>query len=178
MNPRIVKLEENLKSGSRPLRTRVDLVVLHATAGSSLSGAIATLRSRGLSYHFLIDKDGTIVEAAPTSRKAFHAGNSYGPKEKSRGVDPRQDAQARFLAKTSVNAYSIGIAFVNRNDGVDPYTPEQKEAIEPLLRLLKDKHRALRYLTTHFAVSPKRKTDPRGFPYESLASRVGLIAWP
>lgn len=178
MNPRIVKLEASLQAGSRPPRTRVDLVVLHSTAGSSLSGAIATLRSRGLSYHYLIDKDGTIVEAAPTSRKAFHAGNSYGPREKSKGIDPRQDAQARFVAKTSVNAYSIGISFVNRNDGVDPYTQEQMDAVEALLRLLMAKHEALRYLTTHFAVSPKRKTDPRGFPYESLADRVGLVAWP
>ena len=34
-------------------------VVLHATGGSSLSGAVSTLIARGLSYHYIIDKVGT-----------------------------------------------------------------------------------------------------------------------
>jgi len=139
---------------SRPRFRAITTIVLHATAGGSLSGALSTLRLKGLSYHYLIDKDGVVWKAVPYTRVAFHAGKSLGP------------------SGENCNGYSIGISFVNRNDGIDPYTEKQTEACRLLVADLQNAISSLQYLTTHYAVSPKRKTDPKGFP----CSRVnGLL---
>jgi N-acetylmuramoyl-L-alanine amidase len=136
-------------------------IVLHATAGSSLGGALSTLRLRGLSYHYLIEKNGEVTKCAPSSRVAFHAGKSEGPEG------------------SNVNDYSIGISFVNLNDGKDPITYDQEQAAK-LLVLDLENHFPLSWVTTHYAISPGRKTDPKPFNSARLtafAKAVGLNAF-
>lgn len=169
-------LKEWLAHRARPAKTIVDTVVLHATGGRSLEGAIETLQQRGLSYHYLIEENGTITKCAPADSVAFHAGNSYGPHEAAAGVKTRQNKACEFTAKCSVNDYTIGIAFVNKNDGLDPYESRQQAAAEQLIRELKAVY-PLRYVTTHAIVSPGRKDDPQGYPLRGLADRVGLEPW-
>ena len=66
-------LNAPLRSGGpRPPMT-VNTIVLHHTAIASLGNSLGTLRSRRLSYHYLIDSDGTIVRAVSPERVAFHA---------------------------------------------------------------------------------------------------------
>lgn len=144
---------------SRKRRSHISTVVLHATAGSSLSGALSALRQRELSYHYLIAKDGKITKAVPYTREAFHAGTSFGPEG------------------GSVNRYSIGISFVNRNDGIDPYTQEQLGACRELLKELKLFVPYLRWLTTHRAIAPTRKSDPRGLDLHLFTPDCGLEIW-
>lgn len=141
---------------SRARKEPCTTVVLHATAGSSMSGAIQTLIFRGLSYHYLIAKDGAVTKAVPYSRVAFHAGKSFGP-----GGD-------------NVNRYSIGISFVNRNDGKDPYTREQVDACKALIATLQAAVPTLKWLTTHYAISPGRKTDPKAFSVKSVQGSLRL----
>lgn len=136
---------------SRSRRAKVSTIVLHATAGGSLSGAVSTLIQRELSYHYLIDKDGKVVKAVPYTREAFHAGKSFGPEG------------------SGVNRYSIGISFVNRNDGKDPYTQAQVDSCRELVEELAGAIASLRWITTHYAVSPGRKTDPKGFPVSEVS---------
>ena len=154
------------------------MIVLHATAGSSLSGAIQALRQRELSYHYLIEKSGQITKAVNYGREAFHAGNSFGPEEELDGITKRQIFKRGvgwiFAAGTSVNAYSIGISFVNLNDGKDPYTAAQIDACRELIATLKAAL-PLKWLTTHFAVSPGRKSDPKSFRCATVAN--GLKMW-
>lgn len=157
MNIRILKPQ--LSTSRRPPGTVVDTVVLHATAGSTLAGAISTLRERRLSYHYLIDKSDDVVKCAPTGMAAKHAGESLGP-------------QGEW-----VNRYSVGISFVNLNDGRDPYTPAQIEAARELILALRKAIPTLRHLTTHYAIAPNRKTDPRSFPVPDLAAETGLELW-
>lgn len=154
----IVALDPPLQSGLRPPGAVVDTVVLHATAGSSLAGAVQTLRLRGLSYHYLIDRSGAITKCCPASCRAFHAGQSFGP-------------QGRWC-----NAYSVGISFVNLNTGTDPYTRDQQRSAQALVDALKTQF-PLRWLTTHYWVSPGRKTDPKNYPVEKLALATGLKLW-
>lgn len=142
----------------RPRRRPCTTVVLHATAGSTASGAISTLRRRGLSYHYIIAKDGAIHKCAPMEGVALHAGLSLGPDGK------------------EVNGYSIGIAFVNWNDGVDSYTQAQVDAAAWIVGELKP-HLPLKWVTSHAAISPGRKTDPKGFSIQGFADRVGLDLW-
>ena len=136
-------------------------VVLHATAGSSLSGAIETLLRRGISYHYIIDKCGLVTKCAPYTRVAYHAGKSHGPDG------------------PSVNSYSVGISFVNRNNGKDPYTEAQKTAAEELIKELVKATPSLKYLTTHRQISWPRKNDPVGFSSEAkkIAKSCGLRYW-
>lgn len=142
----------------RPRRRPCTTVVLHATAGSTASGAISTLRRRKLSYHYIIAKDGVVYKCAPMEGNALHAGLSLGPDD------------------TEVNGYSIGIAFVNRNNGKDRYTQAQVDSAAWIVSELKP-HLPLTWVTSHAAISPGRKTDPKGFAIQAFADRVGLDLW-
>lgn len=143
---------------SKPRKRQPSTIVLHATAGSSLGGAISTLKLRGCSYHYLIEKDGKITKCVPVGRVAFHAGVSEGPEG------------------PNVNGYSVGVSLVNLNDGKDPYTEAQYDACLFLVRNLAANLPSLRWITTHYAIAPKRKTDPKGFDVERVAGR--LTPWP
>lgn len=144
---------------SRPRKQPCTTVVMHATAGGNLSGAISTLRIKGFSYHYLIDKDGTITKCVPYERVAFHAGVSTGPEG------------------DNVNRYSVGISFVNLNDGKDPITPLQMRAARELVFALKSAIPTIKYVTCHYAISWGRKTDPKLFDLQGFASDVHLQPW-
>lgn len=162
----------------RKSTTVVDTIVMHATAGSSLSGAIQTLKERGLSYHYIIEKDGDVTKCVGSTDVAYHAGSSYGPHEQAKGIDPKQHPTTHeFVAGTGVNEYTIGICFVNLNDGKDPYTPQQMESAATLIKQLKTAFPKLHWLTTHYWVSPKRKSDPAKFDMAALAAKTGLTLW-
>jgi N-acetylmuramoyl-L-alanine amidase len=168
-------LEPWLPHRSRRQGTKVDTIVLHATAGGSLMGALQALsdpdtqyklrgqkfrgNGRSLSYHYIIEEDGRIVKCVPTSKVAFHAGVSEGPQG------------------DNCNEYSIGVSFVNFNDGKDPYSKAQYDACKALIQELRAAMPELQILTTHYAVSPGRKFDPRGFPVLKLANELGMTAW-
>jgi len=76
-------------------------IVLHYTAGSTLSGAISTLRKKGLSYNVLIDINGSVHQARGFNRRAGHAGRSNW--KESEGLSN----------SSTLNADAIGISFVN-----------------------------------------------------------------
>jgi N-acetyl-anhydromuramyl-L-alanine amidase AmpD len=139
-----------------------DTVVLHATAGSTFAGALSALKARELSYHYVIEdqreSDGLVRKCVPYGRVAFHAGKSEGPHG------------------ANVNSYSVGISFVNLNDGLDGYSLKQYAACLELIQSLKTAL-PLKYITTHAFISPGRKTDPREFPIEQMAHDCGLELW-
>jgi N-acetyl-anhydromuramyl-L-alanine amidase AmpD len=174
---RIEVLKPFLVTKSRPTGKKVTTIVMHATAGASLDGAVSTLRERGLAYHYIIEKNGTIWKTAPYSAMASHAGNSYGPDEQKKGLSRKQNDVAKFTARCSVNAYTIGISFVNRDTGKDPFTAAQEAAARELITTLMAENPNLTWVTTHAIVSPKRKVDPNGFDIDGLARDVGLKVW-
>lgn len=153
------------------------MVVMHSTAGSTLGGAVSTLRARRLGYHYLIDVNGDIWKGAPVSTTVGHAGNSYGPREAARGVSREQNARKEFTAKCGVNSYSIGVSFVNPNDGKTPLTKEQMASAVWLLRELKLHNPRLVWITTHAIVSPGRKSDPRLFDLDRFCEAVEMQPW-
>jgi N-acetyl-anhydromuramyl-L-alanine amidase AmpD len=129
-----------------------------------LAGAVSTLRQKGFSYHYLIEDgrnghDGLIIKCCPAGNVAYHAGKSHGPD----GVN--------------VNLYSIGVSFINTNTGRDPYSPLQFESARELILALVDAYPSIKWLTTHYWVSPGRKFDPRGFDVMRLAKEVGIEVW-
>jgi N-acetyl-anhydromuramyl-L-alanine amidase AmpD len=163
----------------RPRRgaTVVDMIVMHATGNDDLPEKIAVLKEKGLSYHYIIDRMGLPHKCVPYSAVAFHAGNSYGPHEATRGISSEQDANHNFVDMTSVNEYTIGICLVNANDGTDSCTPEQVDACVWLIKELRVSVKSLKYITTHYWVSPGRATDPDGLDIKQLAKKTGLEIW-
>lgn len=102
--------------------TDIDAIILHHTAGSSASGAASALNSRGLSVHYIVDKDGTIYQMVGDEKRAFHAGQGSGK-------------------WTNANSRSIGIEIVNLGNGSDKYTEAQYRALEKLVPYLAQKYR-------------------------------------
>ena len=141
---------------SRARKEPVKMIVLHATAGGSASGAISTLRLRGLSYHAIIsdqrEVDGETIKCVPDSRVAFHAGASQGP------------------YGSNVNRYTLGASFVNLNDGKDPYSAKQVEAMLSRCVSWCLAYPTITHLSTHYWVSPGRKNDPKNGPGFDIVS--------
>ncbi len=166
---------------SHPRDAPPSLIVMHATAGANASGAIETLREKGYGYHYIVkdedEGDGTVLKCVATDRVCYHAGNSYGPREEARGVSRVQGEGARFVAGCSVNGYSIGISFVNMDDGRDPFSPAQTQAARALVAALRAAIPTISAITTHAIVSPRRKVDPLGFDIDALGKATRLPVW-
>lgn len=141
-------------------RTATTLCVWHSTAGASAESSISWMNRPGgaaVSYHFLIERDGTVVAHAPLGRVAYHAGRSAWPVPES-GVP----------AGSSVNGRSIGIAFANRNmpavdRAFERVTEAQVAAAVALAAKLAKNYPRLADIRAHVRhrdVAPGRKTDP------------------
>jgi N-acetyl-anhydromuramyl-L-alanine amidase AmpD len=142
--------------GDRPAGVKIDCVVLHATAGG-LSGALGHFANpdSGVSAPYVVAKNGTVYQMVEESQRAQHAGES------------------QFQGRTDFNDFSIGIEIVNKNDGKDPYPPDQFEATVDLVSYLVKKYQIESgWIVTHAEISTLGKTDPRGFPVQNLIQRV------
>jgi hypothetical protein len=142
--------------GNRPSGAVIDCVVLHATAGS-LAGTLAWFANpnSGVSAHYVVAKDGDVYQMVEEKRRAHHAGASS------------------YQGREDFNDFSIGIELVNRNDGIDPYPPDQFEAAVALVSYLVDKYDIQReWIVGHADISTVGKTDPKGFPIHELVQRV------
>lgn len=135
--------------GNRPARTVIDTVVLHADAADNAQASVSWIKSPAskVSYHALIDRSGEVFHFVDSEKRAWHAGVSS------------------FKGRSNVNDFSIGLAFANKNDGVEPYTDEQYEVGAILVGAWMRLYPAISIprITTHALIAPGRKTDPRGF---------------
>ncbi len=172
-----------LTSKKRPRGVAVDTIVMHSTAGASLVSDLETLLAKGLAYHYAIDRNGDVSKLVPSTAEAAHAGSSWGPHEQAKGVSAKVGADGKYLAGCSVNPYSIGIAFVNLNDGHDPITLAQQTSARELITSLVGAF-PIRWLTSHRLVTMNpakpgrsRKVDPRGVDMRRLAADTGLTLW-
>ncbi len=145
--------------GPRPANTVVDTIILHHTAGPTLKGTVNWFLNKEsqVSAHFVIGKDGSIVQQVSTFDRAWHAGVS-------------RDAAGRG----NVNDYSVGIEIVNVGNGKDPYPDEQVLAVEHVVSVLMRRFPIKQILSHEFIAIPKgRKNDPRGFPWDRM-KRFGV----
>ncbi len=106
------------------------MVVIHYAADSTAEGTMQTLEDRGLSIHYILDKDGSILSSANTDssalvdedKEAWHAGCSrkgedakpycHSNTEKPDPANYEQDEECCM----DVNSRSIGIEIVNLGD--------------------------------------------------------------
>lgn len=137
-----------------------DFAVLHGTGHSpdtTFDNLINYMLTPGIqvSYHYVIDTNGRIVELVPPTNRAFHAGVS------------------RWNDRTDLNYSSIGIAFFNTNLQGDDITVEQVNAAIALLNEFKCKE-----TLTHKMVAPERKNDPDNLThsqYQAIKRRKWLL---
>lgn len=142
----------------RPDGARVDLIVIHAISlppgefggdaierlftntldalGHPYFRGIACLR---VSAHFLIRRDGRLVQFVACDRRAWHAGQSH------------------WRGRGACNDFSIGVEL----EGCDtqPFEPVQYERLDGLIGALRRRY-PISGLAGHCEVAPGRKTDP------------------
>jgi hypothetical protein len=147
-------LNQPLPAGSvRPI-TSLNTIVLHHTAVASLGNSLVTLRIRGLSYHYLIDTDGTVVNAVPPRRVAYHAAGA--------------------------NNGSIGVSFVGGKEPSWSPTDAQLKAADALIGRLVKRYRTIRFVIGHGDVRDTNAGEPYNVSFDRMiadvhaASRVEL----
>jgi N-acetylmuramoyl-L-alanine amidase len=135
----------------------VSMIVLHYTGMKDAATAIERLRDpdSGVSCHYLVDEDGTILRMVPEEQRAWHAGRSW------------------WRGLAGVNGASIGIEIVNpgHEHGYRPFPEEQIDALVRLVADVKERHGITRgNVVGHSDVAPARKQDPGElFPWSRLS---------
>ena len=165
-------------------------IIIHYTAGSTMSSAINTLKNPDIkaSAHLIIDRDGSATQLIDFNKIAWHAGRS------------------RWRGYTGMNSYSLGIELVNsgeltrsgnhyiswfskryeENDVIEAvhrnedtpsfwhlYTQKQIEASFDICRLLYLTYPTIKYILGHEEIAPRRKKDPGpAYPLDRLRDQV------
>ncbi|MFH0934177.1 MAG: 1,6-anhydro-N-acetylmuramyl-L-alanine amidase AmpD [Pseudomonadota bacterium] len=143
---------------ARPPRMAVELLVIHSislppneyggeairrfftnTLDHSEHPYFEQLRDVRVSAHFLIRRDGGIVQFVPVGRRAWHAGAST------------------WRGRSRCNDFSIGIEL--EGSDFEPFTDRQYAALARLTRRLKRRF-PIRDIVGHSDIAPDRKTDP------------------
>ena len=135
----------------------ISAIVMHATANGSLQGVIDWFNNptAQVSAHYTIGKDGTIVQHVRDEHRAWHAGKS------------------EWKGRPDLNSWAIGIEMVNWNNGEDPYPEAQHQAAVNLCAYLCSRYGIKpEMIVAHYDVSPRRKTDPKGYDMDRLRKEV------
>ncbi|TKC05002.1 N-acetylmuramoyl-L-alanine amidase [Pedobacter frigoris] len=134
-------------------------VILHHTAqtSSDLTIKVFTRKKEGVSSHYLIGRDGKVVQLVNDYLRANHAGVS------------------KWGNETDLNSSSIGIEL--DNTGSEPFSDSQINALISLLTDLKKRYNIpTANFIGHADVAPGRKNDPKNFPWKKLSEK-GFGLW-
>jgi N-acetylmuramoyl-L-alanine amidase len=154
----------------------IDMIVIHYTASSTLNGTTRWFQDpeSKVSAHYLVGKDGAVVQMVKEADKAWHAGKS------------------EWAGRSNCNGFSVGIEIINwgilkkKDDGFycainnkytqkyngatpvekdglfwEPYTDEQYEALSQLVGdIMQRRGVVVERVVGHSDIAPGRKTDP------------------
>jgi hypothetical protein len=101
-----------------------------------------------MSYHYLIDDDGNVVQAVPFTRTAFQAAGA--------------------------NRTSIGISFSGGATRDWAPTEKQRSAAKQLIATLVQQHPQLQYLMGHGDIRDTNGGEPYGIDMAAFAAETGL----
>ena len=145
----------------RPNETEIDVLVLHAISlpprcydgdfieqfftnrlDCKAHPYFAQLRDVKVSAHFLIKRNGQLLQFVATHQRAWHAG------------------QSNFRGREAVNDFSLGIELEGNDE--ESFESAQYDVLTNLIRLLTDGYPAIRpdHIVGHNDIAPSRKTDP------------------
>lgn len=156
---------------ARPHGTSVELLVIHNislppgqfggegiaqlftnTLDTGAHPYYAQLRGLRVSAHFLVRRNGEIVQFVACGKRAWHAGVSL------------------WEGRACCNDFSIGIELEGSDDV--PFDNRQYAALARLTRLLKRAF-PIRAIAGHADIAPERKTDPG--PHFDWARYLGAL---
>ena len=143
---------------NRPAGARVSLLVLHSISlprgeygGDQIERlftnrldpdghpSLAELKGLRVSAHFLIRRDGELIQFVPTSKRAWHAGAS------------------RWRGRERCNDFSVGVELEGTDDSA--FEDAQYLRLETLVPSL-SAVLPIQNITAHSTIAPGRKTDP------------------
>ena len=158
---------------ARPYGTAVDLLVIHNISlppdefggeaiiqfftnslDTSAHSYYEQIKGLKVSAHFLIRRDGQIVQFVPCGKRAWHAGVSV------------------WWERPACNDFSLGIELEGSDD--TPFTDRQYAALVRLTRRLKRAY-PIRDIIGHADIAPQRKTDPG--PLFDWARYFAALGW-
>ena len=113
-------------------------------------GTIAQLR---VSAHFLVRRDGELIQFVPCAKRAWHAGESA------------------WRGRSRCNDFSVGVELEGADD--QPFADIQYAELAPLITALQSAYGALE-IVGHSDIAPARKTDPGPcFDWQRLRRLIG-----
>ena len=160
-----VPFPELARTGRRSCGARVELIVLHHTAGTAeidLPILLGQTESQ-VSAHFYIQRDGALRQLVRLADAAWHAGQSC------------------WQGRRWVNRFSIGIELENRGD--EPWPPVQLRICAALCRVLLTRYQlTAAEIVGHLEIACwieddreiwekdgiRRKNDPANFPWSDF----------
>ena len=153
-----MRIVESPNCDDRPPGVEVSLIVLHSISlppgeygGDSIERLFTNcldpaahpyfkeIQGLKVSSHFLIRRDGEVIQFVPPERRAWHAGVSS------------------WRGRASCNDFSIGIELEGTDE--DRFTSPQYQSLAALIGQLQSEF-PIRDIAAHSDVAPGRKTDP------------------
>lgn len=145
--------------GPRPAGSAISLLVVHSISlppgryggpwiedfflnrlDGSADPYFESIRTLRVSAHFVVRRDGELVQFVSCDRRAWHAGVSC------------------HRGRENCNDFSIGVEL--EGDGDHRFTEPQYRRLAALARLLQERHPSLRWVAGHSDIAPGRKHDP------------------
>lgn len=165
-----MKIEAHPSPNFNDRQHPIDMLVLHYTGMETGQAALdrMTDKEAGVSAHYMIWDDGSVVQLVGEDKRAWHAGVS------------------KWQGDEDLNSRSIGIEIVNgghdwplEGDVLPPYPAVQIDALIDLSKgILARWEIPQSRIVGHSDIAPLRKQDPgEHFPWETLA-RSGIGIWP
>ena len=141
----------------------IDQLVIHCSFEPDIENV---LKKNNMGAHYVIHRDGTILQCVDESKRTYHAGVS---------------SWAEVLGgDDNINAHSIGIEVENPTFGTTTeYTPEQTDSLIRLSKSIIARHHIKPHnVICHSDIAPDRKADPGVlFMWRKLA-KAGIGIFP
>ena len=166
-----VRRVESPNCDARPAGTEITLLVVHSISlppgeygGDSIERFFTNrldpeahpyfreIQGMKVSAHFLVRRDGGLIQFVPVARRAWHAGASS------------------WRGRSACNDFSIGVELEGTDDA--PFEGAQYRQLATLIRNLREEL-PLRDIAAHSDIAPGRKTDPGpGFDWPRLLAAL------
>lgn len=143
--------------------TEIDQLIIHCSFEPNIEDV---LKANDMGAHYVVHKDGTILQCIDESKRTYHAGVSSWAEVK--GGDD------------NINAHSIGIEVENPTFGTTTdYTDAQMNSLIRLCKSIIARHHIQPHnVIGHSDIAPTRKADPGVlFPWRKLAE-AGIGIYP
>jgi N-acetyl-anhydromuramyl-L-alanine amidase AmpD len=162
-------------------QSNIDTIVMHYTVTKDVDTTYRVLQQAGLSYHYIIDKDGEIYQFVDEDRVAYHAGCGVDGRP---GCIPGYNSRSIGISLVSCGYNTTGCevtqCFENRLiDGLcfEEYTEAQINATTDLIFDISQRHTSLpitrQSVIGHNEIDPRGKVDPGPqFPFDEIIQNV------